>query len=140
MRSVPNVQIPPKGNTSHADTACGSPGINDYPWKDEDSLDELVEAAIGNGSASTNGFEAPPTHPAGTFSESLNDSALRSRKTKLLKILSDANASHYLYKEVMDWGSATHLDNYNFNPTRTSSNAQVKYIENWLQCQHSHPQ
>jgi hypothetical protein len=50
-------------------------------------------------------------------------------KTKLLKILSDANAPHYLYKDVMNWGSAARLDNYHFNPTRSSRNAQVKYLE-----------
>jgi hypothetical protein len=120
----------------------------DYPWDDEDSLDELGEDAVGNDVASTNGFKAPPAHPAGIYSESMNNSALRFgihftteqyRKTKLLKILSDAKASHYLYKEVMDWGSAAHLDNYNFNPTRSCRNAQVKYLENRLQCQHSRP-
>jgi hypothetical protein len=49
----------------------------DYPWDDEDSLDELNEAAIGNNVASTNGLEAPPTHTAGTYSESIINSALR---------------------------------------------------------------
>jgi hypothetical protein len=121
---------------------------NDCPWDDEDSLDELDEAANKNIEASTNQLEDPATYPAGTFSESTNDSALRFgirftteqyHETKLLKILSDANASHYLYKEVMEWGSAARLDNYNFNPTRSSRNAQVKYLENWLQCQNSRP-
>jgi hypothetical protein len=121
----------------------------DIPWDDEDSLDESVEAALGNNEASMNEFEASTIHPAGTYSESTNDSALRFgirfttkqyHETKLLKILSDANAPHYLYKEVMNWGSAAHLDNYHFNPTRSSSKAQVKYLEKWLQCQYSRPQ
>jgi hypothetical protein len=85
----------------------------DIPWDDEDSLDESVEAAVGNDEASTNEFAASTIHPAGTYSESTNDSALRFgirfttekyHKTKLLKILSNANAPHYLYKEVMNWG------------------------------------
>jgi hypothetical protein len=121
----------------------------DIPWSDEDSLDELVEATLGNDEASTNKFEASTIHTAGTYSESTNDSSLRFgirftteqyHKTKLLNILSDANAAHYLYKEVMNWGSAERLDNYHFNPTRSSRKAQVKYIEKWLQCQYSCPQ
>jgi hypothetical protein len=79
----------------------------DIPWDDEDSLDESVEAALGNDEASTNEFQASTIHPAGTYSESTNDSALRfgirftteeHHETKLLKILSDANAPHYLTK------------------------------------------
>jgi hypothetical protein len=121
----------------------------DIPWDDEDSLDEPVEAALGKDEASTNEFGASTIHPVGTYSESTNDSALRFgirfiteqyHKTKLLKILSNANAPHYLYKEVMNWGSATHLDNYHLNPTRSSRKAQVKYLEKWLQCQYSRPQ
>jgi hypothetical protein len=49
----------------------------DIPWDDEDSLDESVEAALGKDEASTNEFEASTIHPAGTYSESTNDSALR---------------------------------------------------------------
>jgi hypothetical protein len=149
MNSVP--KVPHKKATTIIPTAppMALQESIDYPWDDEDSLDELVEAAVGNGVASTNGFEAPPTHPAGTYSESTNDSALRFgirftteqyHETKLLKILSNANTSYYLYKEVVDWGSAERLENYNFNPTRSSRNAQVKYVENWLRCQHSRPQ
>jgi hypothetical protein len=121
----------------------------DIPWDDEESLDESIEAALGNDEASTNEFEASTIHPAGTYFESTNDSALRFgirfttkqyHETKLFKILSNANAPHYLYKEVMNWGSDAHLDNYHFNPTRSSRKAQVKYLEKCLQCQYSCPQ
>jgi hypothetical protein len=121
----------------------------DIPWDDENSLDESFEAALGHDEASTNEFEASTIHPAGTYSESRNDSALKFsirfatkqyHKTKLLKILSDASAPHYLYQEVMNWGSAARLDNYHFSPTRSSRNAQVKYLEKWLQCQYSRKQ
>jgi hypothetical protein len=40
----------------------------------------------------------------------------------------------------MEWGRAAAHDNYNFNPTRTSRNAHVKYLEKWLQFQKSRPQ
>ena len=125
------------------------PEASEYPWDDEDSLDELDETTNENFEASNNESVTPPNYPAGIYSESTNDSALRFgirftteqyHETKLLKILSDANASHYLYKDVMEWGRAARHDNYNFNPTRSSRNAQVKYLETWLQCQHSRPQ
>jgi hypothetical protein len=40
----------------------------------------------------------------------------------------------------MEWGCAAQHDNCDFNPQRSSQNAQVKYIKNWLQCQNSCPQ
>ena len=101
-KATPVVQLPPVALQDES---------TDYPWDDEDSPDELDEAAIGNIAASTTILEEPPTHAAGTYSESTNDSALRFgirftteqyHETKLLKILSDANASHYLYKELMN--------------------------------------
>jgi hypothetical protein len=61
-------------------------------------------------------------------------------ETKLLKILSNANASRFLYKDVMNWGCTAWLDNYDFNPSRASRNAQVKYLEKWLNFQDSRPQ
>ena len=51
-----------------------------------------------------------PNTQAGVYTESANDAALQFgirftteqfHETKLLKLLSDANAPHYLYKEVM---------------------------------------
>ena len=114
----------------------------EYPWDDDDS--QSAES-----SEEDNVGPEPPNHQAGVYSESPNDAALRFgirfttaqfHETKLLKILSDANASHYLYKEIMEWGRAAEHDNYNFNPTRSSRNAQVKYLEKWLQCQKSRPQ
>jgi hypothetical protein len=40
----------------------------------------------------------------------------------------------------MEWGRAAAHDNHNFNPTRALRNAQVKYLEKWLQFQKSRPQ
>jgi hypothetical protein len=92
---------------------------------------------------------AAPNNQAGVYRESVNDAALRFgirftteqfHKTKLLKVLSDGNAPHYLYKKVIEWGCAAEHDNCNFNPTRSLRNAQVKSLEKWLQCQKFHPQ
>jgi hypothetical protein len=85
-----------------------------------------------------------PNRRAGTYSESANDAALRfgicfttkqNHETKLQKILSDANASHYLCKEIIEWGCSAQRDNYDSNPQHLSLNAKVlKYLEKWLQC------
>jgi hypothetical protein len=41
----------------------------------------------------------------------------------------------------MEWRHhAAQHDNYVFNPQRSSRNAQVKHLRNWLQCQNSGPQ
>jgi hypothetical protein len=35
----------------------------------------------------------------------------------LLKLLNDANAPHYLYKEILEWGKRATQMKYDFNPT-----------------------
>jgi hypothetical protein len=40
----------------------------------------------------------------------------------------------------MGWARDAALAKYTFNPTCTSRNAQVKYLEKWLQCQKCRPQ
>ena len=41
------------------------PEANEYPWDDEDSLDELDETANENFEASNNKSVTPPNYPAG---------------------------------------------------------------------------
>jgi hypothetical protein len=122
--------------------------LTDYPWDDEDSFYKVDEAANGNFTYDNNNSGAP-NNQAGIYSKSTNTAALRYgihfttkqyHETMLLKILSDANTSHYLYKEVMEWGRAAKHANYDFNPNCSSRNAQVKYLMNWLQYQNSCPQ
>jgi hypothetical protein len=119
--------------------------LTEYPWGEDDSAHESEDASSFEDIIRT----GAPNNQVGVYTESANDAALRFgirftteqfHETKLLKLLSDANAPHYLYKEVMEWGRAAAHDNYNFNPTRTSRNAQVKYLEKWLQFQKSCPQ
>ncbi len=122
----------------------------DYPWdNDEDSIDdELNQGDTINVLDETNGAGGPNDR-AGVYTDSANDSALRFgirftteqyHETKLLKLLSDANAPHYLYKDIIEWGRAANGNNYHFNPQRSTRKAQVKYLETWLQCQKSRPQ
>jgi hypothetical protein len=112
--------------------------LTEYPWDEDDSVHESEDASSVKDIIRT----GAPNNQASVYTESANDAALRFdirfttekfHETKLLKLLSDANAPHYLCKEVMEWGRAAAHDNYNFNPTRTSRNAQVKYLEKCLQ-------
>ena len=120
---------------------------SEYPWDDDESLDQLDEDVIQNVAHDNNGAGEPNNQARSSF-ESPNDAVMRFgirftteqyHETKLLKILGDANASHYLYKDIIEWGRAAQHDNYNFNPQRSSRNAQVKYLEKWLRCQNSRP-
>jgi hypothetical protein len=109
----------------------------EYPWDEDDSIHECEDASSIEDIISA----GAPNSQAGVFTESAHDAALRFgirfttaqfHETKLLKLLNDANAPHYLYKKLINWGRAAEHDNYNFNPTRSSRNAQVKHLEKWL--------
>jgi hypothetical protein len=112
MRQVPDVQKPKTGKAVvQPPPVEHQKKLIDYPWDNEDSLHEVDETASGTFTQDNNGSSAPNNY-AGIYSESANDAALRYgvhftteqyHKTKLLKILSDANAlQHYFYKEVME--------------------------------------
>ena len=139
-------------NNTSANTASLLPALDaqesptEYPpWDEDDSFHESEIASSIENNIST----AVTNHHVGVYTESPNDAALRFgirfttaqfHETKLLKLLSDANAPHYLYKNVIEWGRAAVHDEYNFHPTRTSRTAQVKYLEKWLQFQKCRPQ
>jgi hypothetical protein len=53
-------------------------------------------------------------------------------ETKLLKILNDAAAPHFLYHDILSWASETKRNQYSFCPQRLERSAQVKYLEKWL--------
>ena len=96
-----------------------------YPWDDDADdddglLDQQFDDATNNIGNSNNAADVP-NHLDGTYAESAHESALRFgirftteqyHKTKLLKLLSDANAPHYLYKEIIEWGQAAQRDTY----------------------------
>ena len=63
---------------------------------------------------------AAPNNKAGVYTESPNNAALRFgirfttaqfHETKLLKLLSDANAPHFLYKKVIEWEALRNMTN-----------------------------
>jgi hypothetical protein len=129
------------GNNTRANTASLPPALDaqesltKYHWDEDDSLYESEIASSIKDNIST----AAPNHQASVYTKSPNDAALRLgihfttaqfHKTKLLKLLSDANgAPHYLYKNVIEWGRGAVHDEYDFHPTRTSRTALVKYLE-----------
>jgi hypothetical protein len=61
-------------------------------------------------------------------------------KTKLLKLLDDAHAPHFLYKDVLNWAREANEMKYEFRPARTTRHAQINYIEKLAQLQHCRPE
>ena len=49
-------------------------------------------------------------------------------ETKLLKILNDAAAPHFLYQDILNWASEAKCNKYSFCPTRLERSSQVKYL------------
>ena len=122
------------------------------PWDDDEGEDDFINQDFEE-HANNDLLEGTTKTPlsktsAGTYSESAHESALRFGiryntaqfyETKLLKLLNDANAPHFLYKEIVEWARAAHGNKYQFDPKRSSRNAQVKYLEKWLEMQKSRP-
>ena len=127
--------------------------VSFYPWDDDDDdenendnklLDQQYEEGSNNQLAANE-----PNLPDGTYSESAHEASMRFgirftkeqyHETKLLKLLSNANAPHYLYKDIIEWGQSAQLDTYDFDPQRSTRNGQIKYLEKWLKLQNSRPQ
>ena len=50
-------------------------------------------------------------------------------ETKLLKMLNDAHAPHFLYQDILNWAKEAKLLQYDFCPRRSTCKAQIKHIE-----------
>ena len=61
-------------------------------------------------------------------------------ETKLLKILNDAHAPHFLYQDLLNWAKEAKQSNYDFLPKRSTRKAQILHIEKWQQLQHCRPE
>ncbi len=61
-------------------------------------------------------------------------------ETKLLKLLNDAHAPHFLYQDVLNWVKEAKQLQYDFCPQRTTRRAQIKYIEKLAQLQYCRPE
>ncbi len=61
-------------------------------------------------------------------------------ETKLLKILNDAAAPHFLYQDILNWASEAKCNKYSFCPTRLERSSQVKYLEKWLHLEPCRPE
>jgi hypothetical protein len=61
-------------------------------------------------------------------------------ETKLLKLLNDAHAPHFLYQDVLNWVKEAKQLQYDFRPQRTTRRAQIKYIEKLAQLQYCRPE
>ena len=59
--------------------------------------------------------------------------------TKLLKILESANAPHFLYSDICQWAKEAKNDGYDFNPERTTREAQIAHLEKWQKLEYCRP-
>jgi hypothetical protein len=115
------------------------------PWDSDSSSEEDSSDASTNDSISANNDEntvvedAKPGPNSGT-----TDGVCFTRsdyvETKLLKLLDDAHAPHFLYKDVLNWAREANKMKYEFRPARTTRRAQINYIEKLAQLQHCRPE
>lgn len=48
--------------------------------------------------------------------------------TKLLDILNQVNAPHFIYKEIMEWAIEAKESNWDFQPKRITCSAQIEHL------------
>ena len=51
---------------------------------------------------------------------------------KLLKILNDVNALHYLFQSIMEWAQEASQLGYTFQPKQSTHKAHIQYLKSWL--------
>ena len=51
---------------------------------------------------------------------------------KLLKILNDINAPHYLFQSIMEWAQEASQPGYTFQPKQSTRKAHIQYLKSWL--------
>ena len=61
-------------------------------------------------------------------------------ETKLLKLMDDAHAPHFLYQDVLNWAKEAKQFGYDFRPKRTTRRAQIKHVEKLAQLQFCRPE
>jgi hypothetical protein len=70
----------------------------------------------------------------------IKDTAAQFTKTKLLKILNDAAAPHFLYHDILSWASEAKRNLSSFCLQRLDRSAEVKYLEKWLHLEPCRPE
>ena len=61
-------------------------------------------------------------------------------ETKLLKILNNAAAPHFLYQDILAWVTEAKRNQYSFRHQRLKRSSQVKYLEKWLHLKPCRPE
>jgi len=105
------------------------------PWQgsEDEAIDVSAEftTALGDDSEGHDVMEEtiPVTASAQDYgtSSTLEDQT----QTKLLKMLNDAHAPHYLFEGINDWARTAHSSGYGFNPQHRSRVGQLRYMERW---------
>ena len=58
--------------------------------------------------------------------------AAQYHETKLLRLLDDVQAPHYLYQQILEWAHEAKLDKYDFTPQRKTRSSQIEHLKKWL--------
>jgi hypothetical protein len=60
-------------------------------------------------------------------------------KTKLLKILDDANVPHFLYQDILNRRCDAKSSGYGFEPAQTKRQAAIAHVERRFHLEHCRP-
>ena len=78
-----------------------------------------------------NDFDAEMTEVAQSILMRVGHSTALKHETKLLKVLNDAHAPHFLVPQILQWASAAHKDGYEFPDQVQKRKKLIRNIENW---------
>ena len=120
------------------------------PWKclepwDSTSDDESTSDEESTSDKPGDDEESKSDKPADNVSELVTPDGLCFStpdfvETKLLKLMGDAHAPHFLYQYVLNWAKESKQAGYDFRPKRTTRRAQIKHIEKLAGLQYCRPE
>ena len=107
-----------------------------HPWdtSDDDSEDSVDEQTEDSNSVAEVDLPPDPGTNLACYGVTFTNSDFM--ETKLLKILNDAQAPHFLYQDLLNWAKEAKQSNYDFLPKRSTRKAQILHIEKWLSLIH----
>ncbi len=128
-------------STDASDTTMPWGKCFDNPWdssSDDSSEDVVNEDAAESESVVEVALPPDPETDLSCYGVSFTNSDFM--ETKLLKILNDAHAPHFLYQDLLNWAKEAKQSNYDFLPQRYTRKAQILHIEKWQKLQHCRPE
>ena len=85
----------------------------------------------GNDNDNDNNIDAEMAEVAQPILMRVGHSTALKHETKLLKVLNDAHAPHFLVPQLLQWASVAHKDGYGFPGQIQKRKKLIRNIENW---------